>query len=544
MTVDGACDRQTLLLPARNVGTALRNAGIVLLLLFVDEFRRLRDVACAAHGVVVAVRISVRDVAGDRSLEQERLLRHVADLVAQRLQLVVAHVDAVDEHLALRGVVETRHEVDEGRFAGAGRADERDRLTLLRLEIDAFEHGVTRVGVGEAHIAEFDFAFLARLARVLRAVGDHRLGVDDFEHALRGHVGSRPEHEHHAQQQEAHDDLDGVAGEHHHVGEGGELVDGVGSVDEVRADPVDGEHQAVHDGVHQRHHDGHGAVGEQLGFGEFLVGFGELGFLVVLGVVRAHHAQAGEVLARHEVDVVGQALHGLELRHDEVHEHGDDHQQDGHGDAGCERPIEALSCDLAHGPHGHDRRFDDHHEAHGDEHLDLRDVVRGAGDERRGGETVHFRRSEAFHLVEFKRTQALAERGAHARGDEAGDDRAGRRSERDEQHFAAGHPDVMHFAAGGFDELRDVGHIIRQGQVKPDLTDDADQRDEHLTDLRFGEVSYDAKHAWFLLLFCVLLVFLRLVFAIFRGFCDYWIAITYTVNYLQRKILRVFLCVS
>ena len=33
---------------------------------------------------------------------------------------------------------------------------------------------MTRVGVGEAHIAEFDFAFLARLARVLRAVG----GVD------------------------------------------------------------------------------------------------------------------------------------------------------------------------------------------------------------------------------------------------------------------------------------------------------------------------------------------------------------------------------
>ena len=121
------------------------------------------------------------------------LLRHVADLVAQRLQLVVAHVDAVDEHLALRGVVETRHEVDEGRFAGAGRADERHRLTLLGFEIDAFQHGLTRVGVGEAHIAEFDFAFLARLARVLRAVGDHRLGVDDFEHALRGHVGSRPE---------------------------------------------------------------------------------------------------------------------------------------------------------------------------------------------------------------------------------------------------------------------------------------------------------------------------------------------------------------
>ena len=113
MTVDGACDRQTLLLPARNVGTALRNAGIVLLLLFVDEFRRLRDVACAAHGVVVAVRISVRDVAGDRSLEQERLLRHVADLVAQGLQVVVAHVHAAKRQLAAGHVVQTRDELHE-----------------------------------------------------------------------------------------------------------------------------------------------------------------------------------------------------------------------------------------------------------------------------------------------------------------------------------------------------------------------------------------------------------------------------------------------
>lgn len=83
----------------------------------------------------------------------------------------------------------------------------------------------------------------------------------------------------------------------------------------------------------------HGTVGEQLGVGEFLVGLGELGFLVILGIVGAHHAQAGEVLARHKVDVIGQSLHGLELRHDENHEDRDGDQQHHYRDAGGERPI-------------------------------------------------------------------------------------------------------------------------------------------------------------------------------------------------------------
>lgn len=73
------------------------------------------------------------------------------------------------------------------------------------------------------------------------------------------------------------------------------FVGRVGRVDQVGADPVHGKHKTVHDGVHQRHHEGHGTVGEQLGVGEFLVGLGEnLASLVILGIVGAHHAQAGE----------------------------------------------------------------------------------------------------------------------------------------------------------------------------------------------------------------------------------------------------------
>ena len=43
---------------------------------------------------------SVRDVVGDRVVEQHRLLRHDADLPPQRGERHVAHVDAVDEDRA------------------------------------------------------------------------------------------------------------------------------------------------------------------------------------------------------------------------------------------------------------------------------------------------------------------------------------------------------------------------------------------------------------------------------------------------------------
>lgn len=130
---------------------------------------------------------------------------------------------------------------------------------------------------------------------------------------------------------------------------------------------------------------------------------GEFGLLVVLGVVGAHHPQTSEILAGHEVDVIGEPLHGLELRHDQCHEDYDSDQQNhdryGRGD----RPFEALAGNLADSPHGHDRRLDNELQTHGDEHLDLRDVVGGAGDEAGRGELAHFGRAEGFDLTEFER---------------------------------------------------------------------------------------------------------------------------------------------
>ena len=154
----------------------------------------------------------------------------------------------------------------------------------------------------EADVAEFHGAPLAGFGHVgggFGAVLDDWLSVEHLHDALRGHVGARPEstNTHAHEQGKLRDDLHGVVGEHDHVGEHGELVPEAGGVDEVSADPVDlASIRPFKDGVHQRHHERHDAVGEQLGLGEVLVGLGEFGFLVSLGIVGAHHAQAGEVL--------------------------------------------------------------------------------------------------------------------------------------------------------------------------------------------------------------------------------------------------------
>ena len=129
MAVDGAGDRQSLLLPAGYVGAALCDGGFVGVVFLLYEFGGLGHFACLAHVGHIGIRagflaarlasrlvarlVAVAHVGGDGAFEQERLLRYVADLVAQGFERVVAHVHAVDQHLALCGVVEARHQVDE-----------------------------------------------------------------------------------------------------------------------------------------------------------------------------------------------------------------------------------------------------------------------------------------------------------------------------------------------------------------------------------------------------------------------------------------------
>ena len=128
----------------------------------VDQLVEPDGAARLAHGVepgrvVGRFRATEGDVVGDGAGEQERLLRHDAELAAQRRERDVAHVVAVDADRTRGDVVEAGDELGDGRLPGAGRADERHGLTGGDLDRDVVQHRNLGL-VGEADVVERDGA--------------------------------------------------------------------------------------------------------------------------------------------------------------------------------------------------------------------------------------------------------------------------------------------------------------------------------------------------------------------------------------------------
>ena len=129
--------------------------------------------------------LSHGDVALDRVVEQNGVLRHDAHVGAQALLRVVAQRDAVDGDFARRRVVEAGQQLAQGRFSAARRTDERHGLPAADFERDAVDHLALPV-VGEVHVAELDL-----LPQPLQLPGagpvlDFGPGVDHREDALSG----------------------------------------------------------------------------------------------------------------------------------------------------------------------------------------------------------------------------------------------------------------------------------------------------------------------------------------------------------------------
>ena len=96
-----------------------------------------------------------------------------------------------------------------------------------------------------------------------------------------------------------------------------------------------------------------------------------------------------------------------------------------------------------------DGRVEDHAHHHDDHHLDLGDVVGGAGDQRGGGEFVEFGAGEALHLLEDIPAQVARQAGGRAGGEEADRDGAGDREQGQQQHQEAGVQDVVGLELAG-----------------------------------------------------------------------------------------------
>ena len=70
--------------------------------------------------------VAEANVLGQRAGEEKRILQHDGEVLAQRGQIVLADVDAVDENLAGGHVVEAHHQAGESGFSRSGVADDGD----------------------------------------------------------------------------------------------------------------------------------------------------------------------------------------------------------------------------------------------------------------------------------------------------------------------------------------------------------------------------------------------------------------------------------
>ena len=103
---------------------------------------------------------------------------------AQRLERHLAHVVAVDQHLAAGHVVEARDQVDDAALAAAGGAEDGHRLARLGLEADVLEHRFAAAKVAEADIGKLHSALHRRQRHGARLVRHLVVGVQDLVDAI------------------------------------------------------------------------------------------------------------------------------------------------------------------------------------------------------------------------------------------------------------------------------------------------------------------------------------------------------------------------
>ena len=114
-----------------------------------DEVQRVHIKGGLAQVGVGDLLVAEADVSGDGSAEQERVLEDDGEVLAQREQIVLAQVDAVEQDLAGGHVVEAHHQAGEGGFPGAGVPHDGHRLAGFDDEGDVFENPFDAVDGGE-----------------------------------------------------------------------------------------------------------------------------------------------------------------------------------------------------------------------------------------------------------------------------------------------------------------------------------------------------------------------------------------------------------
>ena len=121
---------------------------------------------------------AVGDVFGNRAAKEHDFLGDDGDLGAEAMEGDFLRVGAIEEELSGGGVVEAENEGEEGRFPGAGGADNGGALAGGEGYGDVAEDGDLRAGgIGEGEVGEGDFSAEFLIGGAGFPLGGH---VEDF----------------------------------------------------------------------------------------------------------------------------------------------------------------------------------------------------------------------------------------------------------------------------------------------------------------------------------------------------------------------------
>ena len=380
--------------------------GVVLIRHLLDEFIRLCQTAYALELLVRSVFVTPAKVFLDRAGEQHVLLEHHGNLIAQRLDIVIADIHAAYLDRAVRGIVQARNQLHERRLRGTGATENADGLTGLDMQIDVFERQLALIAlVTEGNVIELDRAVLDLVNRVCGIVQVGLL-IEDFGNTLCARLGHGDHNENHRYHHQAHQDL-------HRVGKhAGQLAGGHRAADDqTRAEPRNEQHARVHAELHQRHNACHGL----LRLGERAVQHAgnalELFSLVVLTHIGLNNADAAHIFLYDRVHAVVDLECALKDRTDNLH-------QDAHADCQNRQHREEYERHPAVDLHRHEQCKDQHDRA---AHRDARAHLKGVlyvgniggqtGDDRTGGELINVGKREILHIVVHIVTQIAGKAG-------------------------------------------------------------------------------------------------------------------------------------
>ena len=135
-----ARNRNALALAAGQAAAAFADDRVVALGQLQDEVVSAGERSRSDHAVDRHAGLGKRDVVADRTVEQNVLLQHDAQLAAQPRAVHHGEIDAVDEHASALGDVETLDELGERALSRAGWADNADNLASRNAETDVVQH--------------------------------------------------------------------------------------------------------------------------------------------------------------------------------------------------------------------------------------------------------------------------------------------------------------------------------------------------------------------------------------------------------------------